>query len=74
MHRSGHVCRHCGDHYAPYECSMCRARPAFSCPECHGELAHGLIVDQNVHLSGNTVRGCSVDEDPDAWKLSWMSA
>jgi len=74
MRRSGHVCRHCGDHYEPYQCSTCRAQPAWCCPECHDELAHEKILDQNVHLTGNTVREHTLDEDPDAWKPSWKSA
>jgi len=37
-------------------------------------LAHEKIVDQNVHLNGNTVRERTPDEDPDAWKPSWKSA
>lgn len=61
-------CRHCGDAIEPWRCETCRCAVALSCPECHDELAHGVITDQNIHIvGGGDGRLDSIDADPDAW-------
>lgn len=62
-------CRHCGDPLSPARtvCPLCRRTLGPECPVCHAELAHDVIVNQNIHLCGNPVSGSGPDGDPDAW-------
>jgi len=41
------------------------------CLECHNELVHGEIKNQNVHVCGGTNSKLDgLDKDPDAFKRS----
>lgn len=37
------ACKHCGDLFFEYRCSICGGKRIDTCPECHGELVHGSI-------------------------------
>jgi hypothetical protein len=46
-------CRHCGEAVRTYVCPKCKVEVIDQCPLCHGEAAHGIISDQNIHFVGN---------------------
>ena len=61
-------CRHCGEVFDRQECVECRQAPVSECVECHMELAHGKVSNQNVHFVG--IPGLKVnrpDYDQDAY-------
>jgi hypothetical protein len=42
-----------------------------SCLDCHKELVHGIVEDQNIHIVGGTPsRVDTPDYDEDAFKRS----
>ena len=52
------TCKHCGDAIAAWTCEACKPLPVSSrivdeCRECHAELAHDVITNQNIHIVGH---------------------
>jgi len=45
------------------------------CLECHAELVHGIILNQNVHIVGgiSNIKTDGVDNDPDMYRPSWIA-
>ena len=70
-------CKHCGDEVlGGWNCPSCGGRHGIhnQCRECHSELAHGAIQNQNIHICGSPYTGHQgVDGDPDAWEPSWKA-
>lgn len=67
------TCEYCGDPVPDKtECKVCGGTLITACMDCHLELAHGIIHNQNVHFVGNSSGAhlCSIDEDVDAYKPS----
>ena len=46
------VCKHCGCNFSPYTCEACERKIGRSCKECHAEVRHGRIINQNIHIIG----------------------
>jgi len=67
----GCICTSCGDWYAPYTCDECGELPVTKCAECHNELEHDIIVNQNIHIVGSgDGRHDTIDADPDAFGMA----
>lgn len=60
------TCRHCGDRIEPYRCEICNRQAWNCCAECHAELAHGLVRDQNLHFVSGA--DATRDEPSPAWE------
>ncbi len=60
------TCKHCGDPIARSTCEICDRQPWNCCADCHAEIAHGVVRDQNVHFvsGGDATR----DEPSPAWE------
>lgn len=51
-------CKHCGDSVCPWTCEERKPGSkrtkcgcvATQCRECHNELSHGVIKNQNIHM------------------------
>jgi len=62
-------CKHCGDIIHAFTCDKCKEEECDiedQCRECHEELKHGVVQNQNIHIIGHG-SGDSVDDDLDAW-------
>ena len=60
-------CKHCKDN-AGFMCNIC-GKILDQCAECHAELSHNIIENQNVATCTN--RPCKQDsEDEDAYRVS----
>lgn len=55
-------CSYCRDSYCEFQCKKCKKTPLNACKECHYELAHNIIVNQNVNFFGGG--SYSSDGDP----------
>jgi len=66
-------CKHCGDDAANRKCPVCKKEIEQECIECHQEVAHGIIKNQNIHIVGGSKPLCSVEDDPDAYSPSWKA-
>ena len=66
------ICFYCEEKYGPWECGTCKKNTR-TCRDCHNEIKHGVIKNQNVHIigSGAPPGTDTVDGDPDAWAPSW---
>lgn len=60
------ICVHCGCGYEAYECC---GQHEHACRECHDELVHGVVTDQNIHQCGNT-HTTPIDDDSDMYGRS----
>jgi len=72
------TCRYCGDEVYPWTCPKCEATNITfpdCCGECHAELAHGIIRNQNIHIVGGTdnPKLNGLDADPDAFGKAWRA-
>lgn len=68
------ICSSCGDETGPWECEICKVEICVNCPDCHNELIHNVIKNQNIHIIGSSPSMLnSIDDDPDAFKPSWKS-
>ena len=47
------MCTSCNDMYFVYECTDCNAHILCRCKDCHDELTHKKIKNQNIHICGN---------------------
>ena len=56
------ICKHCKDARRPWKCDLCDKSITDECYSCHRELAHGVIVNQNIHIVSST--GGGKDDDP----------
>lgn len=62
-------CRHCGDllKIPRPVCKHCGVELADECMDCHDEVKHDIIRDQNMHFAGNPVslkvNGPDYDQD-----------
>lgn len=69
-------CLACGDEFRLYECEKCKENKKLPllgyCLECHLELRHDTIQNQNIHIVGG-INGSlnSGDKDPDAYAPAW---
>ena len=61
-------CKHCQSRISgERKCLECDQTLVDQCLTCHKEVAHDIIVDQNIHIVGSD-RGLSgIDQDPDAF-------
>lgn len=54
------TCKHCKEEIPEGEdvarCKTCKRDLVDQCMECHDEIAHGLVVNQNIHVCGNGVQ------------------
>jgi hypothetical protein len=74
------ICTSCQCHFVAYSCDKCNPTKRIDsasvfvddkCPECHNELEHDIIVNQNLNLCGNLkLRTNSLDDDTDAFKVN----
>ena len=69
------TCKHCGDQYEDNQelCTTCGEMLDDVCPECHLELTHGVIRNQNIDITGSGTGPRSPDQDPDAYAPSWKA-
>ena len=47
------ICTSCGEGLEEWECKACKRVVGDKCVECHAELAHSIISNQNIHVVGN---------------------
>ena len=63
------TCINCKCKYDEWSCESCKKDIYDRCEECHNEVVHSIIVDQNIHICGGIKTGLDgLDKDPDAWK------
>ena len=65
------TCKHCGELVKAFKCDRCNLKKKLvemCCVDCHLELAHGVIRNQNIHI----ISGC--DAAFDAPSASWENA
>jgi len=67
------TCKHCKDTFTGWECGHCGKKQLGSCKECHFELVHGIIKNQNIHIIGGQGGLSGLDEDTDAYEPSWKA-
>jgi hypothetical protein len=49
-------CFYCGDKVKTWRCLQCRADVGAACPECHGEVSHGVIPPREPYRDALTRR------------------
>lgn len=58
-------CLSCGDKTKAFQCSACGIVINDRCPDCHNEITHNIIKNQNFHLCGNRSKAIFDDEEYD---------
>ena len=69
-------CKYCEDVIKKANCNLCKINLLKDkiCLECHKELSHGAIKNQNiVIIGGQSLKINSIDEDIDAFNSSWRN-
>jgi predicted amidophosphoribosyltransferase len=61
-------CKSCEEVVPSEICPICRKLIKHACLDCHKEIAHDTVVNQNIHVCGGyTSKLNSIDGDPDAF-------
>ena len=64
-------CKTCKETVEVERCDICRNSIMGHCLDCHNELAHNIIEDQNIHICGSKSSKLDTPEfDEDAFKRS----
>jgi len=64
-------CKSCEDVVASEICPICNKQIKHACIDCHMELAHNVIKNQNIHQCGrHTNKINSIDDDNDAFGIA----
>jgi len=64
-------CKSCEETVPAEYCEECNVVVIGACLDCHKELVHGLIEDQNIHIiGGNDGKLGTPEYDPDAFGRS----
>jgi hypothetical protein len=64
-------CKTCKETVKIEGCDICNHSITDSCLDCHNELVHGVIEDQNIHVCGGRSSKLNTpDYDEDAFKRS----
>jgi len=64
-------CKTCKETVPAELCEHCNKVVLHSCLDCHKELAHGIVEDQNIHIIGGSDGKLGTPEyDEDAFKRS----